>query len=96
MIAAERARHRSSLGQKDTVGFPTVRTMTTADEVPAIDTVVLAFAADPVARWSWPDSHQYLTNMPSLTRAFGGRAFRTTVLTPRMGTQALPFGFLRA
>ena len=57
------------------MGFPTVRTMTPADEVPAIDTVVLAFAADPVARWSWPDSHQYLTNMPSLTRAFGGRAF---------------------
>ena len=49
--------------------------MTPADEVPAIDTVVLAFAADPVARWSWPNSHQYLINMPSLTRAFGGRAF---------------------
>ncbi len=54
---------------------PTVRTMTVADEVRAIDTVVLAFAADPVARWSWPDSHQYLTSMPDLTRAFGGGAF---------------------
>ena len=62
-------------GQEDEVRSPTVRTMTPADEVPAIDTVVLAFSADPVARWSWPDSHQYLTSMPSLTRAFGSRAF---------------------
>jgi GNAT superfamily N-acetyltransferase len=37
--------------------------------------VVLAFAADPIARWNWPDSHQYLSNMPSLVRAFGGGAF---------------------
>ncbi len=54
---------------------PIVRTTTPADEVFAIDTVVLAFAADPVARWCWPDSHQYLTSMPSFTRAFGGGAF---------------------
>jgi ribosomal protein S18 acetylase RimI-like enzyme len=53
----------------------TVRTMTPADEIPAIDTVVLAFAADPIARWSWPHSHDYLVNMPRLIRAFGGNAF---------------------
>ena len=53
----------------------TVRTMSPADDVQTIDTIVLAFAADPVARWSWPDSHQYLISMPRLTRAFGGRAF---------------------
>jgi ribosomal protein S18 acetylase RimI-like enzyme len=57
------------------VGSPTVSIVTSADEARAVDTVVLAFAADPVARWSWPDSHQYLASMPSLTRAFGGRAF---------------------
>jgi GNAT superfamily N-acetyltransferase len=49
--------------------------MAPADEVPAIATVVLAFAADPVARWSWPASRVYLEHMPSLVRAFGGRAF---------------------
>jgi GNAT superfamily N-acetyltransferase len=49
--------------------------MTSDDDVPAIDTIVLAFAADPVARWTWPDSHQYLTTMPNLVRAFGGNAF---------------------
>ena len=54
---------------------PATRTTTQADEMPAIDTIVLAFAADPVARWSWPDPHQYLTSMPRLTRAFGGVAF---------------------
>ena len=54
---------------------PTVRTTTDDEEVRAIDTIVLAFAADPVARWLWPDSHEYLTSMPSFARAFGGRAF---------------------
>jgi ribosomal protein S18 acetylase RimI-like enzyme len=54
----------------------TVSVVMVTDEQRAIDTVVLAFAADPVARWSWPDAHQYLTGMPQLTRAFGGRAFQ--------------------
>ena len=49
--------------------------MTAADEAAAVDTIVLAFAADPVARWSWPDAHQYIKGMPALTRAFGARAF---------------------
>ena len=57
------------------VGSLTVRTMTSADEAQAMDAVVLAFVADPVARWSWPDSHQYLASMPSFIRAFGGKAF---------------------
>jgi GNAT superfamily N-acetyltransferase len=53
----------------------TVKTLTAADVVRAIDTIVLAFAADPVSRWSWPDAQQYLATMPRLARAFGGRAF---------------------
>lgn len=53
----------------------TVRTATSADQESAVDTVVLAFAADPMARWCWPDSRQYLTSMPSFTLAFGGGAF---------------------
>src|SRR6185295_1678362 len=44
-------------------------------EAPAINTIVLAFADDPVARWTWPQSHQYLAGMPRLVRAFGGNAF---------------------
>lgn len=54
---------------------PAVRNTTPADEATAIDAVVLAFATDPVARWCWPDPHQYLTSMPGFTRAFGGGAF---------------------
>lgn len=53
----------------------TVRTMDSSDAEAAIACVVLAFAADPMARWTWPDSHQFLSSMPGLTRAFGGRAF---------------------
>lgn len=55
--------------------IPAVRTITQTDEVRAIDTIVLAFAADPVARWCWPDAHQYLMSMPAFTRAFAGAAF---------------------
>ena len=55
---------------------PGVKTVTAADEASAVDTIVLAFAADPMARWSWPAARQYLAAMPALTRAFGGGAFR--------------------
>ena len=54
---------------------PTVRVMAAADEDPAVETIVLAFAADPMARWTWPHAHQYLTAMPRMVRAFGGKAF---------------------
>ena len=57
------------------MGSPTVRVMTAADATPAIDTIVLAFAADPMARWSWPQSHQYLTALPKLAQALGGKGF---------------------
>jgi ribosomal protein S18 acetylase RimI-like enzyme len=41
----------------------------------AISTIVLGFAADPMARWVWPDSSEYLRMMPRFVSAFGGRAF---------------------
>ena len=53
-----------------------VRMATTSDEALVIDTIVLAFAADPVTRWAWPNTRGYLTTMPAFTRAFGGRAFQ--------------------
>jgi ribosomal protein S18 acetylase RimI-like enzyme len=53
----------------------TVREMTPADEQVATGIIVLAFAADPVTRWTWPDPHLYLTAMPRFVRAFGGKAF---------------------
>lgn len=41
----------------------------------AFATIVLAFASDPAARWSWPRAEDFLRNMPLLSRAFGGKAF---------------------
>ena len=40
-----------------------------------ISTIVLGSAADPMARWAWPDSSEYLRIMPQFVMAFGGRAF---------------------
>ena len=70
---------------------PTVRIATQADEMLAIDTIVLAFAADPFIRWCWPDPHQYLMSMPRFTRAFGGGAFaqRSAYCTSDHGGAAL-------
>jgi ribosomal protein S18 acetylase RimI-like enzyme len=69
------SRIESSRGDLPTAA-PAVRSMTAADRAPAIDTVVLAFAADPVSRWSWPHAQQYLASMPRLVLAFGGGAFQ--------------------
>lgn len=54
-----------------------LRTGRATDEARAINTIVLAFATDPIARWVWPDPHQYFHSMPAFTRAFGGAAFAT-------------------
>ena len=54
---------------------PTIETVTASDEAPAIAVVVLAFSADPAARWTWPDPQQYLMHFPSFVRALGGNAF---------------------
>jgi GNAT superfamily N-acetyltransferase len=35
----------------------------------------LAFAADPVERWLYPEPRQYLSHFPRFLAAFGGRAF---------------------
>lgn len=36
---------------------------------------VMAFSADPVIRWLWPEPHEYLHNFPEFLRGFGGGAF---------------------
>jgi ribosomal protein S18 acetylase RimI-like enzyme len=45
------------------------------DKERALDTLVLAFAADPVERWMYPGSRDYLTSFPAFVSAFGSRAF---------------------
>jgi ribosomal protein S18 acetylase RimI-like enzyme len=46
-----------------------------ADEPRAISTIVLAFTNDPVLRWVYPDSDQYLTHFPGFAKLFDGGAF---------------------
>jgi GNAT superfamily N-acetyltransferase len=53
---------------------PTIKTVTPSGAEQAVSTVVLAFSADPAARWLYPDAHQYIVNFPSFVRAFGGKA----------------------
>ena len=53
----------------------TVKETAPSEAERAVAVIVLAFAADPVARWSYPDPAQYLEYFPAVVRAFGGRAF---------------------
>jgi len=46
-----------------------------SDAERAFDTLVLAFAGDPVERWLYPEAHEYLRWFPAFLAAFGGRAF---------------------
>ena len=52
-----------------------IKSATESNQEQAIAVIVLAFAADPVARWAYPDSHQYLSHFPDVVRAFAGNAF---------------------
>jgi ribosomal protein S18 acetylase RimI-like enzyme len=46
-----------------------------ADRRRAIQTIVLAFAADPVIRWFYPEPWRYLAHYGDFVEAFGGQAF---------------------
>jgi ribosomal protein S18 acetylase RimI-like enzyme len=39
------------------------------------DTLLLAFAADPVERWMYPEAREYLAHFPAFISAFAGAAF---------------------
>ena len=48
---------------------------TPAHEERVIATLLLAFGADPIVRWLYPDPREYVTTFPVLAKTFGGRAF---------------------
>ena len=52
-----------------------IKSASAAEQEQAVAVIVLAFAADPVARWAYPDPHEYVRHYPDLVRAFGGNAF---------------------
>ncbi|MFO1432912.1 MAG: hypothetical protein U1F76_22825 [Candidatus Competibacteraceae bacterium] len=54
---------------------PTIQTVTAAESEPTIAALVLAFSADPPARWAYPEPSQYLSHYPHFVRTFGGQAF---------------------
>jgi len=57
------------------MNVPAVNALHTGDEAQAVDTIVLAFANDPITRWLWPGSQQYLASMAPFTKVFGCGAF---------------------
>jgi GNAT superfamily N-acetyltransferase len=52
-----------------------IEIITPADRRRGIATLTLAFVADPIMRWAWPDPDQYVTYWPRFAEVFGGRAF---------------------
>jgi len=50
-------------------------TLESSIEARATATIAMAFAADPMARWCWPEASQYLAGIPRFIRAFAGGAF---------------------
>src|SRR6478672_7693327 len=57
------------------IAEPEVKSAGANIQASTISTIVLGFGADPMARWVWPDSSEYLRIMPQFVKAFGGRAF---------------------
>ena len=57
------------------MAVPEVKSADASIRENAIGTIVLGFAADPMARWAWPESSEYLRTMPRFVNAFGGQAF---------------------
>jgi ribosomal protein S18 acetylase RimI-like enzyme len=45
------------------------------DRARALDVLVLAFSADPVERWMYPEPREYLNHFPAFLSAFAGNAF---------------------
>jgi len=55
--------------------IPVVQSATPDGRASAISTIVLGFAADPIARWFFADPSVYLDAGRRFVEAFGGRAF---------------------
>jgi GNAT superfamily N-acetyltransferase len=71
--------------------LPKVKSADANTQASVISTIVLGFAADPMTRWVWPDSSEYLRMMPRFVKAFGGRAFEygTAYITEGVRAAAL-------
>jgi ribosomal protein S18 acetylase RimI-like enzyme len=52
-----------------------VQTAVISDQPRLVAAIVLAFSADPAARWTYPAPENYLKHFPDLVRIFGSMAF---------------------
>jgi GNAT superfamily N-acetyltransferase len=52
-----------------------VRAVSEREQQAVIDVITLAFSADPMARWAYPNPATYLAIMPETISAFGGNGF---------------------
>ena len=52
-----------------------IRVVDPSEAARAASIQLLAFGADPIMRWLWPDPHEYLEHFPGMVRGFGGGAF---------------------
>lgn len=70
---------------------PEIHSVGATARASAVDTIVLAFGADPILRWAYPDPHRYLAHFPEFVDCYGGRAFEhdTADATPELEGVAL-------
>jgi GNAT superfamily N-acetyltransferase len=52
-----------------------IKAATACDIDPVVNAIALAFRADPVAHWFFPDRQRYLNYFPGFVKAFAGAAF---------------------
>ena len=71
------------------MSMPQVQTASPEEQTSVTDIITLGFAADPIARWVWPDAGTYLNAMPRFAMAFGGGGFtRSSVYSTDCGYAA--------
>ncbi len=58
------------------MSVPSFSAVPDSEQAKAIATIVSAFTDDPVERWLFPETEQYLTYFPRFVSAFGGEAFQ--------------------
>src|SRR5262245_27542364 len=65
---------------------PIVQSAQQDDTQRVLDTLTLAFAADPAVRWMYPKPQQYLQSFPAFAHGFGGSAIahRTALVSERL------------
>jgi ribosomal protein S18 acetylase RimI-like enzyme len=55
--------------------MPAIGTATWADRNQVAAALTLAFTADPVERWAFPNPHRYMSTFPNFVILYGGKAF---------------------